>query len=140
MDISEIKDRIAGYCAEKQEVVACYLFGSRAAGNNRQWSDLDIAFLLDDGVPVSLYNGLRFAIIGELGRLTRLDIHLLIMNNAGELILDQVFRKGVCVYSRNTDALRAFRRHRLPMIAEFNYYVEMMRTKLKQRYGGQAHG
>jgi hypothetical protein len=51
-----------------------------------------------------------------------------------------LFRKGICVYSRNPDALRAFRRHRLPMIAEFNYYVEMMRTKLKQRYGGQAHG
>lgn len=140
MTSGEMKERIARYCAEKPEIVACCLFGSHAAGKNRPGSDLDVAFLLDATVPLSSYNDFRFTVIAELGRITRLDVHPLIMNTAGELVLGQVFRKGTGVYQRDPEALRAFRSRRLPMIAEFSYYVAMMRSKLKQRYGDQTHG
>ena len=140
MSSNEMTDRIARYCAEKQEIAACYLFGSHAAGTNRQGSDLDIAILLSDDISPAAYHELSFELITAVGRTTRLDVHPLIMNNAGDLVLDQVFRKGICLYGSDTEALRSFRRRRLPMIAEFSYYVAMMQSKLKQRHGGQDHG
>jgi hypothetical protein len=48
-----------------------------------------------------------------------------------------VFAKGVCLFQRNNDDLKRFRRQKLPMIAEFGYYVADMRMKLAGRYGGQ---
>jgi hypothetical protein len=72
-------------------------------------------------VPSTAYNDLRFCLIGELGRICQLDIHPLIMNTAGELALDQVFRKGVSIFQRDAEAIRSFRRRKLPLIAEFSY-------------------
>ena len=140
MSFDIIKKQVAGFCAVKSEIAACYLYGSYASGTSRQGSDLDLAFLLTDATPLSAYNDFRFKAIAELGRITRIDVHPLIMNSAGEVVLEQVFRKGVCLYGGDTEALRVFRRRKLPLIADFGYYVELMRTKLKQRYGVQAHG
>jgi len=64
----------------------------------------------------------------------------LILNTAGELVLDQVFRKGVCLFERDVEVIRSFRRRKLPLIAEFSYYIDMMRSKHKQRHGDQDHG
>ena len=140
MDIEGLKYTIIHYCANRPDVMACYLFGSYATGTNRPGSDLDMAFLLDVTVPSTTYNDVRFSLIGELGRICRLDIHPLIMNTAGELVLDQVFRKGVCLFERDVEVIRSFRRRKLPLIAEFSYYIDMMRSKLKQRHGDQDHG
>ena len=140
MDITRLKNQIIGYCAGRPEVVACYLFGSHAAGTNRPGSDLDIAFLLSNASPSCAYDDFRFMAVAELGRITRLDVHPLIMNIAGEVVLGQIFRKGVCLYGHNNEVLRTFRRRKLPLIAEFGYYLELMQARLKQRYGVQAHG
>ena len=140
MDLDQLKNEITCYCSNRPDVVACYLYGSFAAGTNRLGSDLDIAVLLDDAMPPTAYNDVRFNIIGELGRICRLDVHPLIMNTAGELVLGQVFRKGVCLYERDTETVGSFRRRKFPQIAEFTYYIEMMRSKLRQRHGGRLHG
>ncbi len=139
-NIAILKEQIKSYCHARPEVVACYLFGSHAAGTNRPGSDLDIAFLLTDATADFAYDDFRFRAIVELGRITRLDIHPLIMNIAGEVVLGQVFRKGACLYGYDNEVLRAFRRRKLPLIAEFGYYLELMQTGLRQRYNGQAHG
>lgn len=140
MDQTKLKNQIIHYCAGRADIAACYLFGSYATGSNRPGSDLDLAFLIDESVPSTGYNDVRFSIIVDLGGICRLDIHPLIMNTAGELVLGQVFRKGIRLYERDGKALSAFRRRKLPLIAEFGYYIELMRTKIKQRYGVQPHG
>ena len=130
-----LHDTIRLYCETTPAISACYLFGSYASGKNRPGSDLDLAFLVHPELDEGQIDQLRSAVIIELGRLTRLDIHPLIMNTAGELVLGQIFAKGVCLFQRNDD-LKHFRRHKMPMIAEFDYYVADMRAKLAGRYGG----
>lgn len=135
-----LHDIIRLYCENKSEISACYLFGSYASGKNRPGSDLDLALLVRPELDEVQTDQLRSAIIVELGRRTRLDIHPLIMNIAGELVLGQLFAKGICLYQRNDDVLKRFRRQKLPMIAEFRYYVDVMGAGLATRYGGRLNG
>jgi len=140
MSTEELKTKIATYCATRPEIVACYLFGSRARGKERPGSDADIAFLLDRAIASSDYYDLKMAYYSDLERISRLDIHPLIMNDAGEVVLGQVFGKGVVVYDKKPEALRSFRRHKLPLIAEFSYYIDMRLNRLRSRYGGEGRG
>ncbi len=138
--MERLKKQIAEYCRATPVVIACYLFGSFATGSNRSGSDLDLAFLLTPEISAAECVAFRDSVVVDLGRLTRLVIHPVIMNNAGELVLGQIFRKGICIYQGDERALRDFRSRKLPLIAEFAYYSEMMWTRHKQRYGVKADG
>ena len=94
MTTDQLNHHIADYCATRPEIVACYLYGSRAKGKDRPGSDVDLAFLLDSSVAVDEYYNLKMTYYAGLGEVLRLDIHPLIMNNAGEVVLGQVFGKG----------------------------------------------
>lgn len=140
MDSSELKQKIVEYCRAKPEIMACYLFGSFATGANRPGSDLDLAFLLASEIAAAQYGTFRDSVIVDLGRLTRLVIHPIIMNSAGEQLLGQIFRKGICVYQGNEGQLSDFRRRKLPLIAEFAYYSDMMWNAQRQRFGAKRDG
>ena len=140
MTTDQQKNTIADYCATRPEIVACYLYGSRATGKERPGSDIDLAFLLVSSVASEEYYNLKMTYYAALGALLRLDIHPLIMNDAGEVVLGQVFGKGKLLYQQNAETLRTFRRHKLPLIAEFSYYVDMRLNRLRSRYGGAACG
>ena len=140
MTSDQLKSVIADYCATRPEIVACYLYGSRAKGKDRPGSDVDLAFLLDSSVVADEYYCLKMSYCAGLGELLRLDIHPLIMNDAGEVVLGQVFGKGEIIYKKNIEAVRSFRRHKLPFIAEFSYYVDLRLNRLRSRYGGASCG
>jgi len=140
MTTDELKHAIADYCAGRLEIIACYLFGSRARGLDRPGSDVDLAFLLYHHVPGSEYFNLKMEYMNGLGYLTRLDIHPLIMNDAGEVVLGQIFRKGVSLFERDIKLSHDFRRRKLPMIAEFSYYLDLRARSLRTKYGGSTHG
>jgi hypothetical protein len=62
------------------------------------------------------------------------------MNDAGEVVLGQVFGKGEVVFQQNPEVLRSFRRHKLPLIAEFSYYIDIRLNNLRSRYGDETRG
>ncbi len=140
MTADELKSAIAAYCATRPEIVACYLYGSRAVGKERPGSDVDLAFLLDREVPRDNYFSLNMGFYAELSRLLRLEIHPLVMNDATEVVLGQVFGKGVLVYQQQNEALRMFRRRKMPLIAEFSFYIDMRLATLRARYGEGCNG
>ncbi len=140
MTNEDLKNNIATYCVTRPEIVACYLFGSRAAGKGRAGSDVDVAFLLDATILPADYYCLKMSYYSGLERQLQLDIHPLIMNDAGEVVLGQVFGKGEVVYQQNPEILRSFRRRKLPLIAEFSYYIDMRLNSLRSRYGGESRG
>ena len=59
MSIDRLKSTIANYCATRPEIVACYLYGSRAKGKDGPGSDVDLAFLLDASVAAEQYYDLK---------------------------------------------------------------------------------
>jgi len=135
MDRTGLNKQITEYCEGRPEIIACYLFGSFATGSNRHGSDLDLAFLLIPEISAAEYGNFKDSIVTGLGRRTRLDIHPLIMNNAGELVLGQIFSKGEIVFSRMPEKLCNFRSIKFPLIAEFSYYIDMMQSHQKKCYG-----
>ena len=140
MTNEELKNLIAEFCATRPEIMACYLFGSRANGKERVGSDVDVAFLLDNSISANSYSELKTSYYSSLERILMLDIHPLIMNDAGEVVLGQVLGKGEVVYNDNTETLRAFRRHKMPLIAEFSFYIDMRLNRLRLSYGGESRG
>jgi predicted nucleotidyltransferase len=134
MTIEELKKHTATYCATRLEIVACYLFGSRAAGKERTGSDVDVAFLVDGSIPADAYFNLKLAYCSGLERVLRLDIHPLIMNDAGEVVLEQIFRKGMPVYGYDSlDCIR-FRMLQFSLIAEFAPIRDRMEDRLFRKY------
>jgi predicted nucleotidyltransferase len=55
MTTDQLNRHIADYCATRSEIVACYLYGSRARGKDRLGSDVDLAFLLYGSVAAVEY-------------------------------------------------------------------------------------
>lgn len=121
-----LERKIANYFQKRKEVVAVYLFGSYAKGQERHFSDLDLGIVLHHSVLKSSF-GFQNQYIVDLGRLLRKDIHAVILNSAGELLLKQVFRNGHPVCINNDDQLKQFKMHKIAMIADFGYYLEMTR-------------
>ena len=140
MESKEIADIVAAYCAERPEIVACYLFGSQASGKARSGSDVDLAFLLKSDVPRSGYTELTLEYFAQLSRMLRRDIHPQVMNNAGELVLEQIFRKGLVVYGAEDFDNAYFRMTQTAQIAEFAPLRKRMEDnfleRMKEKYRG----
>ena len=134
MKLRGIKTAIADYCVGRPEIVACYLFGSYAGGKQRDGSDVDVAFLLDADLPHADYFDLKLAYHNGLARLLRLDVHPVIMNDAGEVLLEQIFGKGMMVFTRDPLEFSRFRAIRFSMIAEFAPYRNRMEEALFRKY------
>ncbi len=134
MTNEELKKHTATYCTTRPEIVACYLFGSRAAGKERPGSDVDVAFLLDGSIPADAYFNLKLAYCSGLERVLRLDIHPLIMNDAGEVVLEQIFRKGLPVYGYDSLECIRFRMLQFSLIAEFAPIRDRMEERLFRKY------
>ena len=97
MDIMNMLVReIPLYFKERDEVIAVYLFGSYAQGKETARSNIDIGVLLNPH-NLEAMRKKRTLYLTELGRVLRKDIHIVILNTAGEELLRQVFAKGKCV-------------------------------------------
>lgn len=140
MQPNEIADIVAAYCAERPEIVACYLFGSQAKGLARPESDVDLAFLLSNSFDRSKSFDLRIRYATDLSRRLRMEVDTVLLNDANEVLSGQIFSRGMVVYGGDTPELRAFRRSKLPMIAEFSYYIDLRLASLRTRFGGEKHG
>jgi predicted nucleotidyltransferase len=137
MTTEDLKRQIATYCATRPEIVASYLYGSRATRKEHPRSDVDLAFLVDNSVSKQAIRTLKMVYYSEVTRFVHLDIHILIMNEAGELVLGEVLREGVLLHVKQEDILERFRDRKIPLIAEFSYYSDLFRHKLVERYGGK---
>lgn len=126
METEEIRAKIAAYCASRPEIVACYLYGSRASGKELSGSDVDLAFLLHSSAPATDYFNLKMTYLTELGLMLRLDIHPIVMNDAGEVVLAQILKKGVAVYGGDSLECKRFRMIQSSLIAEFNDLKEFI--------------
>ena len=125
-------NKIAEYFSAKEEVIAVYLFGSYAKGREKKRSDIDLAILLDRNV-LSRQGELSTVFLTDLGRMLRKDLHIVIMNCAGEGILSQIFKHGKCVFQRDAQVLSNFRTASYSLIAEFGYSRAIMEKSFVSR-------
>ncbi len=128
--------KISAYFANKDEVIAVYLFGSYAKGTKSHLSDIDIGILFDQR-DLDFINEKRNDYIVELARLLRKDIHPVILNYAGEGLMNQIFHKGKCILKNDPKKLSIYEMITLVKIAEFTYYLRKMQSGLIKKVMGE---
>ena len=123
----KLSDTISSYFANKDEVIAVYLFGSYAKGTKSHLSDIDIGILFDKR-DLDFINSKRNDYIVELSRLLRKDIHPVILNSAGEELMKQIFSKGQCILINDSKKLSRFKMIMYSKISDFAYYRNQMKN------------
>lgn len=123
--MNRMNDAIRHFFKTRPEVVAVYLFGSHARNRARESSDVDLAILLEPGLQVDELELKRDIMVG-LSAPLRKDIHPVILNRAGEMLLAQVFKHGKCLYNASPHKLSEFRTVQFSKIADFYYLRKRM--------------
>jgi predicted nucleotidyltransferase len=101
-------DRIGAFFAASDRGVVCaYLFGSRARGDARSDSDLDVAVLFAND-PAPTLAGLGLDLAAELQESLGLPVDLVVLNRASPDLVHRVLRDGELAYESNRNARVAF--------------------------------
>lgn len=88
-------------------VLAVYLFGSVARGDDDEASDIDVAVLFNRPPAASLTGG-RLSIEGELERHLGRAVDLVVLNEASADLVHRVLRDGQLVIDRDRSARLRF--------------------------------
>jgi predicted nucleotidyltransferase len=116
---------ISSYFKNKDEVIAVYLFGSFVSGKRQPFSDIDIGVMLNHS-ELEFANQKRNTYIIELSRIVRKDVHLVILNSAGEVLMKQIFSKGKCILVKDLQRLAYYKMTMYARIADFAHYLDKM--------------
>lgn len=101
MDGEELERRLTrAFSTAPPEIVAAYLYGSRARGTATARSDVDLA-LLYAGPPSPSLEGLPFDIEAELERGLGVPVEIVVLNEAPVDLVHRVLRDGVLVLDRD---------------------------------------
>jgi len=97
-------DRLRGVLeAAPSEVLAAYLYGSRARGSSKPGSDLDLAILLRQTPPPTLRSAAR-DIEGAVERALRMPTQVVVLNSAPADLTHRVLRDGIVLLDRDRAA------------------------------------
>ena len=93
--------------AAPREVLAAYLYGSRARGTARPDSDVDVAILLT-APPAPTLQGVARDLEGSLERALRLPVQVVVLNTASPDLAHRVLRDGAILLDRDRPARLRF--------------------------------
>lgn len=131
----ELIDILKERFVTRQEVVAAYLFGSRAEGVARPASDTDIAVLLDERIKDTFKYRLELA--DELERLAGTQIDLILLREAPLLLQFQILKKGKVVFERDVDRRASYEMYILGKYYDyqrfFDFHSKSLRETIKER-------
>jgi predicted nucleotidyltransferase len=100
-----IKRAVVRCVSRRKEIQAAYIFGSAATGRMRPGSDVDVAVLVDGSIRGSRMSRYRLALMADLASaLQRLDVDLVLLNQANPLLAHRVLSKGKLVFERSASA------------------------------------
>ena len=134
----DVIEKTRDFFKEHSEVIAVYLYGSFARGQEQRDSDMDLAVLITHDAVVR-QNKLKREYGVGLARILRKDLHIVVMNSAGEGLMAQIFKYGQCIFNRKPELLSRFKMVSYAMIAEFGYYRNQMKKGLIHRILGEKH-
>jgi predicted nucleotidyltransferase len=136
MDIlSDIADIFKSEIADKHSgapIVAVYLFGSFLKTKISKSSDIDLAFLLDEGVhnldPIEAMSAAHL-IAARIGMKFDKQTDVTILNSASLEISYEVVSTGKCIYELNSDQRLEYEAKIRGMYFDFRPFLEELRAR-----------
>ncbi|MBI3958809.1 MAG: nucleotidyltransferase domain-containing protein [Chloroflexi bacterium] len=136
------------FLRQQPDVIAAYLFGSRATGRVHPGSDVDIAVLLDeDALPQTTGWGgpllsRRLDLIAAAEQFADCEVDVITLNDASPLLSFEVLRKGRLLYEGNRLQRIEFevRAGKIYNDLEpmYRFFNDALRKELKERgFGGR---
>lgn len=118
----------------RPEVRFAYLFGSQARGQATHLSDIDVAVVLEGGVPVDALDLQTMAsdLVATLG-VSDDDLDLVDLRGASLLFIFQVLRDGRCVFQRDERERVAFETRALMQHYDFLPFQEQYNRAQRAR-------
>ncbi len=99
MDIV-LLNKLKTIMSQNNDIVFAYIFGSYACGKQTQNSDVDFAVYFSGGnIDTVKYLNLK----RELMDISSKEVDVVILNNANPLVKHEVFKDGICLFSRNKE-------------------------------------
>ncbi|HVR96325.1 MAG TPA: nucleotidyltransferase domain-containing protein [Thermoanaerobaculia bacterium] len=102
----QLREFLAAKAAE-EGIAAAWLFGSVARGTAGPRSDVDIGVLYSEEPPPGL-EGLGLRLEGDIERLLRLPVQLVVLNRAPVDLIQRVLRDGKLLVERDRSRRVAF--------------------------------
>ena len=130
--LNELEEEIVSVCKNRREIIAAYVFGSRASGEGKKASDVDIALLLDDR-EASNFPYLEFKV--TLERVLNKNVDLIILNQAGEILKHQIRKYGKIIYESNPKMRKQWEVLSRKLYQDFLYLHRIYMKKLYDYYG-----
>lgn len=129
-DLEPIRDTVLRLLPE---VETAYLFGSRARGDARSDSDLDLAIL----APTPIEPLQRLQLQREMTALLDCDVDLVDLRHASSVLRLEVVKSGVRLFQRNPDCTLDFEARVLGDYADLLEATADLREDIHQR--GRVH-
>jgi uncharacterized protein len=105
--VSELIERLTASLASREDVVAAWLFGSRARGSANDRSDADVAVLLATN-PLPTLDKYAFELATDLTVRAGTHVDLVVVNDASADLVHRVLRDGIILLDRDRSRRIAF--------------------------------
>lgn len=127
---TDLPTQLGEFFATHGAGIACaYLFGSRARGDYKPNSDLDVAVLFEQPPPQTLH-GLGLDLAADLQEAVGLPVDLVVLNHATPDLVHRVLRDGILVYEADRSARVQFEvRSRAEYFDLLPYILEYRRRR-----------
>jgi len=137
-----MKSGLKEYLKRNSDILAVYLFGSRAEGVEKPRSDTDVAVLLMPHIDKRQYSSYRLRLLEELSGFFAGRLDLMILNQVPPLLQFQVLKFGKLLFERDADKRAELEMQMLSRYYDARRYYEFhfrkLMEKIEQR--GLGHG
>ena len=123
-DLQDLEARLEGL----PEVSAAVLFGSRARGEARPDSDIDVGVLLESGFKSLLTRGRIAALVSEFGNVDVVDLDV-----APTLLAHRALRDGRLLFCRDRSRWVRFVMGTLARAGDESYYRQILADGRRER-------
>ncbi len=130
--------KLAAVFEASLEVLSGYLFGSTATGHRRKASDVDVAVRLAPGLSAEERFRIRLELIGRIEKLIERSADVVLMNDAGLIMINQILSNGIPVFVRDVQDEEHFKLLKQKEFFDFRYYIDRDFEQMKRYFGVSA--
>ncbi len=129
MKIDGLENKIINYLTNQLEIELIYLFGSYVKGNFNKDSDIDIAvYLKKDKSKLEIFNFKK-----KLEDMLERDIDLVILNNANDVLKNQVLYYGKNIFAKDEEFKQNYEYISFVNYLSFQEDIKIVIDKIKER-------